>query len=237
MNLCMKDQFFELQSTGLFRQRLERVLDTHVSPYSFWAPGTGWLRDAIAAKWFAEKTAAKLVGLIPGAQPDFEVQYRNGTRLQFEATLADMPARKMARDERIAWDKNETVRTDTGRDWSTRRKAIPEALETASKRKAHKAERGLYPSDTNLLIYLNLGTYDRWRDEIELELVEHTKLARPHFRSIWVLWSSRLYRTWPDPFLGSATTFRPPRHELGKAVNFHRSKLNLEHALSNKIER
>jgi hypothetical protein len=224
----MKEQLYGLQSLSSFRQQLAQELDDRISPYDFWAPGTEWLKDAICAKWFAEKTAAKKVGLIAADQPDFEVQYHTGLRLRFEATHAGMPGRKMALEEKLQWNSGQSLRMDAENNWRARREAVPAALEAASKRKLENALKGLYGPGTNLLIYLNLGTFDYWRDEIERELVEHTKLVRPHFNAVWVLWSSRLYRTWPEPFLGSPGAFRPRRHELGKAVNFCRSKKSLD---------
>ena len=220
----MRTDFHKARHPKQFREMLDLELRQNASPHDFWAPKSSWLRDAIVASWFADKTSAKGVSLLEADRPDFAVQYRNGMRLEFEATLADLPGRRIA-DEHRQWDKeNVSVQADTECEWRARRNAIPLALQNASDRKAKKAMQGLYGSRTNLLIYLNLATYDRWRQEIEPELVEHTQLARPHFNSVWVLWNERLYRTWPEPFIGNAGALRPELHDLGQAFRQHRNK-------------
>lgn len=232
----MKAKFDQIQPVRLFRERLTRELDARISPYDFWASGMAWLRDAWCARTFAELTSAKVVGLVTDQRPDFEVGYRNGLHLRFEVTCADLPGRKIALEEKRDWDAGITTRLDPGKNWKVRRQAIPAALEAASVRKKRKALKGLYPPKTNLLIYLNLGTYDNWRDEIEVELVEHTSVVRPYFNSIWVLWSGRLHRVWPEPFIGATDAFRPKRHALGKALNFYREKREIADIFNKRIE-
>jgi hypothetical protein len=210
----------QLQPLHNFCKLHAQAREALFSPKEFWAPGRAWLRDAYCAEAFAKKTYASKVGLIAETRPDFSVQYRNAKVLRFEVTLADRPGRQMAREERQNWDSGDQVRQDPENNWRARRLAIPDALRSASERKARKA----YGPETNLLIYLNLGTYDYWRDEIERELILHTEPARNHFNSIWVLWSGRLYRTWPQPFLGSPGAFRPGRHELGQAISAYDSQ-------------
>ncbi len=226
----MHKELRQLQPARLFYQRHAKAREAYFSPQEFWAPGREWLRDAYCAEAFAKKTSARMVGLIANTKPDFEVQYRNGRLLRFEATLADRPGRELAREERSAWNSSAMTRPDPEENWRGRRRAIPAALRAASERKSKKH----YDRDTNLLIYLNLGTYDYWCDEIERELIEHTAMARSNFNSIWVLWSGRLYRTWPDPFLGNADAFRPNRHQLGWALNALESKRVLQQVFSKK---
>jgi hypothetical protein len=224
----MKNELERLQPSVSFSRAISHAAREHSIRNRFWASGTQWLKDGIIADWFATKTNASLVRLIPECRPDFEVRYRNGLSLKFEATIADLPNREMGREAQDRDNSGQTIHDDPAADWVLRRQAIPDALERACNKKVDIP----YDGDTCLLIYLNLGTYDCWQSEIECDLIAHTANARSHFRSVWVLWSGRLYRVWPQPFLGNGAVFRPGRHELGHALNRLESKKVLQAVFS-----
>lgn len=75
------------------------------------------------------------------------------------------------------------------------------ALETAVKKKVSKNYDPASRRRVGLVIYLNLGTYGEWRDDIEVQIFKKTRPASSVFQDVWVLWDSRLYRTWPEPLI------------------------------------
>lgn len=165
-------------------------------PLVFYSPHRQWLRDAWLASRFAEAVAARSVRLIapPRTRPDFEVLLRNGHVLKVEATEADMPGRRRGDEYRKWAAEGYPARADLIENWVQRREAIPAALRSAAERKA----AGGYPPGTSLLIYLNLGTYGRWRTDIERNFATWTKPANRAFSSVWILWGERVYRCWPS---------------------------------------
>lgn len=222
----MKQTLQGLQPRRQFCERLDSILEANISPYDFHAPGMQWLKDAIIARQFAELTSAAGVGLIAEKRPDFEVQYRNGKILRFEATRADIAGRRMAKEHKEQWHSGVTVQSLPEDILEVRRRAIPGALEAAARRKARKST--LYSAETNLLIDLNLPTHGYDDEVIGGELIEFTQHARQLFNSIWVLWSGRLFRTWPEPFNGGGEFFRPEYHELGWAIRTRSSHQRLD---------
>ena len=226
---AMQQTFQGLRPVSQFADNLRRVLELYSAPDDFWSPGRVWLRDAHSAAHFAKKTCARNVGLIAAERPDFEVEYRNGIVLRFETTLADRPNRKYREECNSA----PRIRSVPESELFARRNEIPNALWRAAVKKSRKH----YEPNVHLLIYLNLGTHDFWRREIESELIEHTRPAREYFRSIWVLWSGRLYRTWPEPFLGHDNAFRPSSHKLGWALEVYASQKCLDEVFSSTRKR
>lgn len=169
-----------------------RVLLNGCDSADFYRPQNQWLRDAYLASTFSEHVHPRLVRLVDESlsRPDFEVQLRNGRSLLIEATEADLPGRRRHDEYRDAKAKGYPLRHDPGEKWKERRDAIPSAVAAAVQRKIWK----VYPPDTSLLIYVNLGTYGLWRDEIEKEIRENASLAQAKFKSVWAIWSGRLYR-------------------------------------------
>jgi hypothetical protein len=190
----------------------------------YWAGGTQWLRDAWLASKFATATNADSVRVVPESPPDFEIEFRSGRVLPFEATIADLPGRQMAKEHIDLARSGSTYRSDPFEKWELRRELVPSSLESACLRKCKNRK---YTSDTSLLVYLNLGTYGLWRSEIQRELIEHTKIARHCFHAVWVLWSGEVYRCWPNPFLREEH-FRPMPHQLGWARKRYSDKRMLD---------
>lgn len=197
-----------------------RIVDTACSycdSENFWGARQKWLREASLARSLAVAAHAKRVRLgsdsCGGA--DSELELRNGAVLRLQHVEADLPGRRRG-DEYKAWAKDEfRLRHDPFCNWEKRRDEFPAAVGQAVENKIRKKLEGKYDETISLLIYVNLGTYGKWRDRLECELIKQTHLASPHFRSVWAWWSGRLYRCWPNPFLGGPDTFRPGPHSLG----------------------
>ena len=175
----------------------------------------GWYRDAWSALAFAEKTATRYLRVSPqvGRGPDFELRLRSGRMLPFQCTEAGATVEGKRKGLYEQWKLNGwTPRPDPFEDWIKRRRSIPGELQAAVNKKVGVD----YPPHMNLLIYLNLGTYDTWVDEIEPELVKCTQDAAGKFSSVWVLWGGRLYRCSANPTIGLPGSFRPlPPVRLG----------------------
>lgn len=196
----------------------------------FWSPQSQWLRDAYHAERFAALTSARAVRLFEGSAPDFEVRYNGGLTLAVESTLADLPDRKIAEERRVWADAGRPLQADPVEDWKSRRNAVSSALAASISKKEKKYDEGAYSIGTILLIYLNLGTYDQWREEIERDIASTAALCNRKFRSIWVLWSGRLYRAWPCLSVGTGDTFRPGHHRLGQWREILSAKAALRNA-------
>jgi hypothetical protein len=136
---------------------------------------------------------------------------------------ADLDGRRRG-DEYRDWAKNKFVaRADPSDAWEKRRDEFPFAIERVVRKKVEKKQAGKYDDTVSLLIYVNLGTYGLWREELELALIERTRLAADQFHSVWAWWDGRLYRCWPFPFVGDSGSFRPSRYEPRSRVNEHRT--------------
>ena len=142
--------------------------------FKFW-------REAANASAFASLIGARLVRLHDGERPDFAVN-RDGLWEQFELTEALQPGRRRG-DEYKAPDHNSS-KFDPYNDWVRRRQAIPEALKASIHRKTSR----IYQDGCNLLIYLNLGTYGHWREDIEADIQRECAPALKQFKQVWVLW-------------------------------------------------
>lgn len=180
---------------GAFAGALEEHRASVGSAEYFNNPRHQWLRDAWIAHTFARHTGAARLRLAGnGDWPDFCVELDDGRRISCEATEADLPDRRRGNEYKVWQQNGYKPRHDPEADWRKRRDAIPVALDRAVVAKLAKG----YPRGVAaLVIYLNLGTYDEWREEIEPEIVAHTERALTCFSSVWVLWSARLYKCWP----------------------------------------
>jgi hypothetical protein len=96
----------------------------------------------------------------PGDQwPDGYVRVGGATK-NVEVTIADMPGRKMGEEYRT----DGGIEFDPAEDWAARADAIPQALETAIRKKGAKR----YASGIWLVIYLNLNDYGIRQTQTEL---------------------------------------------------------------------
>jgi hypothetical protein len=149
---------------------------------------------------------------------DFEVTQRDGIILPLQFVEADLPGRRRGDEYRRNAGKYNRIAPDPFTAWQTRRSAIPIALAETIKKKAAKN----YPPNVGLLIFLNLETYGEWYEEIEREMA--------NFRSVWVIWSGRLYRAMPNPSVGyNGPMFTSRQVILGE----WRNKLATQHAFNN----
>jgi hypothetical protein len=177
-------------------------------------PGDVWashnshaFREGFVAIRVARIIGARSIRINPrdSKAPDIDIQLRNGGAFSFQESLADCKDRHMVREHRKWVADGNKVMPDPASEWLARRREIGPAISRAIELKASKN----YPPTTNLLLYLNLGTYGTWRDEIEADILRFSEPGPNWFRSVWILWEGRLYRAAPNPFLGSPGTFRP----------------------------
>jgi hypothetical protein len=172
-------------------------------------------REIWAAVTFCEAASARKVRMTrdDSLGSDFEVMQRDGSIVRLQFTEAMMPDRRRGDEYRERARSAEDNTHDPFGDWYFRRQHIRSALEKEIINKAAKN----YPPNIGLLIYLNIGTYGVWRREIEREMIEASELHGSRFRSIWVLWHGRLYRTWPNPSVGTDGSMFPRKAvTLGK---------------------
>lgn len=108
-----------------------------------------------------------------------------GVTKNVEVTIADMPGRKMGKEYRT----DGGIELDPVEDWAARADAIPQALETAIRKKVAKR----YGSGMWLVIYLNLNDYGIRQTQTEL-IIAHVKQKHDSaFNALFVLWKDKLY--------------------------------------------
>jgi hypothetical protein len=188
-------------ATAEFRRRLAAIADDFGRAESITVSYLGWYKDAWMALKFAEKTSSRYLRLCPQVSrgADFEVRLRSGCTLPFQCVEAGASVEGKRGNVYRQWKEDGWApRPDPEEDWLKRRRAIPQELEAAINNKISKG----YTSQMNLLIYLPLGTYETWVEEVEADLVTFSQGATGKFRSVWVLWSGRLYRCVPNPSVG-----------------------------------
>ena len=195
-----RDWFFRTQSRSSFCQKFEELRWKTDAADFICDSRNQWMRDAFFASKFAVATHATRVQLLESSSADFRVEWTGRHRLDLQATVADLPERKIGQELRDRKIVGYPDRWDPGSEWQRRRLALPTALRSATMR---KVERNYSDAQKiGLFIYCNLGTYGSWKCEIEEDLVRNTAAARGIFHSVWALWSGRIYRCWPNPFLG-----------------------------------
>ena len=126
--------------------------------------------------------------------PDGYVRVGETTK-NVEVTIADMPGRKMGKEYRT----DSGIEFDPVEDWAARADAIPEALETAIRKKIAKR----YGSGVWLVIYLNLNDYGIRHQQTKLIIAQVKQKYANTFDALFVLWKDRIYLT--------ASTSRPCR--------------------------
>lgn len=170
----------------------------------------------------ARKFRAQQVRLSPQVKhgSDFEIISRNGRRLCFQATEVIRPGRKR-RDEHAGWAKSEHLPVIFVQGKSVSAQLALKWLQEAASKKAE-----IPYQDMTLLIYVNLDIDDSVA--FEAGIADSVSTARSAFNSIWVLWGKRLYRCWPQPWSELNEAGRSMPHELGRAVQYYRSKQALD---------
>jgi hypothetical protein len=192
MNIDTKQEFESWLTTAEFSEKYDAIAGTIDSADFFCSSRIQWLRDAWAAAQYAQLSGAVKVRLISDEWPDFEVQHSNGELERVEFTEADVPNRKRAEEYRNDKMRGYPVEADPYQDWVARRKKIPDALRAAVEKKARKLYGGA--KRVSLLIYLNIGTYGEWHDEIIGEIHTFTAKAHDIFAAVFVLWNGELIR-------------------------------------------
>jgi hypothetical protein len=211
------NEFTNWQSLKSFEDKYNQfVRERREPPRDVWATDSSHaFREGFAAIRCARNIGARSLRINPedAKEPDIDIKLRSGGVISFQETIADLEGRQMAKEHRDWAAAGRAPRPDPVKDWWARRQEVGPAITRAIDLKSAKK----YPPQTRLLIYLNLGTYETWRDEIEADIVRFSAPGLQWFASVWVLWEGRLYRAAPNPFLGTPGTFRPnPTIRLGR---------------------
>jgi hypothetical protein len=189
-NLDWRAAFSELtvwQRPGEFRRRVTAFVNQCRSREFFNDPKLKFLHDA----WtLAELIKHKRVSNIRLARaderwPDGYVQLRSGRVVNVEVTIALMPGRKMGEEYKF----DTGMEFDPVEDWIARADAIPEALETAIKKKIAKQ----YGSSSWLVVYLNRSEYGIRQHETVRVIVALKHRYADAFERLLVLWKDKLY--------------------------------------------
>lgn len=201
MPVQFEDLLYEWRSAKTFARVLAGVRSTYSAMDLFTVPALNRShRELWAVREVCRKASARKAQMTreDGKSSDFDVMLRDGTRLRLQFVEADVPGRRRGDEYRMLAGMPNRVEADPYSEWVARRSTIPEALENCIRSKATKG----YPADVSLLIYLNIGTYGEWSTEIEREMIAAARKFGSGFRSVWVIWSGKLYRAWPNPSLG-----------------------------------
>jgi hypothetical protein len=95
-----------------------------------------------------------------------------------------MPGRKMGEEYRT----DGGIEFDPAEDWAARADAIPQALETAMRKKVAKR----YSSGIWLVIYLNLNDYGIRQTQTELIIAQVKQKHASAFNALFVLWKENV---------------------------------------------
>lgn len=104
-----------------------------------------------------------------------------------EVTIALLPGRKMGKE--YLTDSDDIELDDPVEDWIARADAIPEALETAIRKKVAKH----YSSDVWIVVYLNLSEYGIRQQQTELVIAQIKQKYAGAFDALFILWKDRIY--------------------------------------------
>jgi hypothetical protein len=116
--------------------------------------------------------------------PDGYVRVGGATK-SVEVTIADMPGRKMGKEYRI----DSEIEFDPLEDWIARADVIPQALETAIRKKIAKH----YGSGVWLVVYLNLNDYGIRHQQSKLIIGQLKQKYAGAFEGLFILWKDKLY--------------------------------------------
>jgi len=159
--------------------------------------GLSFLHDAIIAASFAKIVQpSALVRLCKEPRPDFEMRLPDESIYAAEATLADLPDRRMG-DEYRGLPHPSSISMNHSypeEEEALCRKYGPDALKTACAKKVRKG----YSRDVGLVIYFNFFViFDDAQKQIAGEFfLDSTEAARNHFRDVFVLWGSNVCWLW-----------------------------------------
>lgn len=107
------------------------------------------------------------------------------TTMNVEATIADMPGRKIGKEYQTA----SGIEEDPVEDWIARADAVPDALEAAIQKKIAKR----YGGGVWLVIYLNLSEYGIRQQQTELAIAQAKQKHANAFDALFVLWKDKVY--------------------------------------------
>lgn len=159
--------------------------------------GLGFLHDAIIASDFSKIfRPSALVRLCKATRPDFEMRLPDQSIFSAEATLANLPGRKMGEEYR-GLPHPAPVSAELFCPYEAEaqcREFGPGALMKACEKKIAKD----YSRDVALVIYFNFDVIDRKAQEkIAGEFfLSATEAAKDHFRDVFVLWGSSVSWLW-----------------------------------------
>ena len=179
------------RSAGGFRSAVKAKLD-EVDSDNFFSNDGRSLREAwVGAELSKYLPQISAMRLGRDQWPDCEAIV-GGKLLPIEVTEALMPNRARRREYQSAQSSHSVLHVDQS-EFDSRRREIPIRLRAVCAKKASKC----YPTNGALVVYLNIGTHDWWREEIEKQISECTQIACDRFVFVWVIWSGRLYQPWP----------------------------------------
>jgi hypothetical protein len=175
------------QRPGKFRTNVERLVSRCSSRDFFNDPKLKFLHDAWTLSELVRHKRVAEVRLAPQDDrwPDGYVRTRNGRVVNVEVTIALMPGRKMGEEYKFERE----IELDPVENWNARADAIPDALETAIKKKVAKQ----YSSRGWLVVYLNLSEYGIRQRETEQIIHEEKCRHRDAFDQVLVLWKDKLF--------------------------------------------
>jgi hypothetical protein len=181
------DTLADWQSPGVFRSRVEHFVSQCSSRDFFNDPKLKFLHDAwTLAELVRHKRVAEVRLARQGERwPDGFVRTRGGRVVNIEATIALMPGRKMGEEYKF----ESGVQFDPVENWVARADAIPEALESAIKKKVAKQ----YGSHSWLIVYLNLSEYGIRQRETEQVIHALKRRYADAFDRLLVLWKDKLF--------------------------------------------
>lgn len=186
------------QKPSAMLDRARRLMELVGDADLFNQPGIDFVTEAWAAAQFARGRHVLAVRLVSARDewPDFEVRTRRRKVERWEFTEVDDPRRRRGREMRQMAARHaagksaaKSVPMDRLINQAAR---VPGWIRARCREKAAKH----YSSRVGLLIYLNWSEFGARHAEIETGLLAATASARNSFSEIWVLWKTRLYRTW-----------------------------------------
>ncbi len=150
--------------------------------------GLDFLRDALTGAEFCRIRRVRELRLPPAAErwPDFEIRH-GGVVEQFEAVEVDDPERERGLEYRSSYKQPD----EPTYDYLSYVDKITGWIEMACRKKVEKQ----YSKGASLIIHLNASDYGS-RPRMPYSFPEATKLAKDHFKSVRVLWKTKVYRAW-----------------------------------------
>lgn len=142
------------------------------------------LREAWVALGYGRVVGATRVAISDA--PDCELSFADGRKEFWEITEVMERGRKRTAE----------YKTDRTRPVFDNWKKRVEDFIPALKKRSDAKSRKVYPPNTSLLIYANMGTYGWFREAIEPQLHDATQSAGQVFRCVAMLWEERAYTLW-----------------------------------------